>query len=75
MVLEGELNQGPNVGRPSCTALAPMFASLGVLFVLFWSTGFVAARFGFPYAEPFTFLGTRFVLASVLLLALCFARG
>ena len=52
-----------------------MFALLAALFVLFWSSGFVAAKFGFPYAEPFTFLGTRFVLASVLLLALCFALG
>ena len=50
-----------------------MFASLAAVFVLFWSTGFVAAKFGFPYAGPFTFLGTRFVIASVLLLALCFA--
>ena len=51
----------------------PMFASLATVFVLLWSTGFVAAKFGFPYAEPFTFLGTRFVIASVLLLMLCFA--
>ena len=50
-----------------------MFASLAAVFVLFWSTGFVAAKFGFPYAEPFTFLGTRFVIASTLLFALCFA--
>ncbi len=51
----------------------PIFASLAAVFVLFWSTGFVAAKFGFPYAEPFTFLGTRFVIASALLFALCFA--
>ncbi len=51
----------------------PMFALLATLFVLFWSTGFVAAKFGFPYAEPFTFLGTRFAIASVLLLGLCLA--
>ena len=50
-----------------------MFASLAAVFVLFWSSGFVAAKFGFPYAEPFTFLGTRFVIASVLLMALCLA--
>ena len=50
-----------------------MFASLAVVFVLFWSTGFVAAKFGSPYAEPLTFLGTRFVIASVLLLVLCLA--
>lgn len=48
-----------------------MFVSLAVVFVLFWATGFVAAKFGSPYAEPLTFLGTRFVIASVLLLVLC----
>ncbi|MBT6205209.1 MAG: DMT family transporter, partial [Rhodospirillaceae bacterium] len=50
----------------------PMFALFAALFLLFWSTGFVAAKFGLPYAEPLTFLGTRFVIASVLMLLLCF---
>jgi drug/metabolite transporter (DMT)-like permease len=37
------------------------------LFVLLWSTGFVGAKYGLPYAEPFTFLGVRLVIATVLL--------
>ena len=37
------------------------------LFVLLWSTGFVGARYGLPYAEPFTFLAVRLLLASALL--------
>lgn len=32
------------------------------VFVLFWSTGFIGAKFGLPYAEPFTFLALRFAL-------------
>ena len=40
---------------------------LPVLFVLLWSTGFVGAKYGLPYAEPFTFLGVRLVAAAVLL--------
>jgi drug/metabolite transporter (DMT)-like permease len=40
------------------------------LFVLLWSTGFVGAKYGLPYAEPFTFLGMRMVLAAALLAAL-----
>lgn len=32
-----------------------------VLFVLVWSTGFIVARYGMPYAEPMTFLFLRFV--------------
>jgi len=30
------------------------------IFVLFWSTGFIGAKFGLPYAEPLTFLSLRF---------------
>jgi drug/metabolite transporter (DMT)-like permease len=37
------------------------------VFVLLWSTGFIGARMGMPYAEPFSFLSLRFVLAIVLL--------
>ncbi len=40
------------------------------LFVLLWSTGFVGAKLGLPYAEPFTFLWVRMVLVVGLLLGL-----
>ena len=30
------------------------------VFVLIWSTGFIVAKFGLPYAPPFTFLAIRF---------------
>lgn len=32
------------------------------LFVLLWSTGFIGAKYGLPYAEPLTFLSLRFAL-------------
>ncbi|MEX1057271.1 MAG: DMT family transporter [Natronospirillum sp.] len=38
-----------------------------VLFVLLWSTGFIGAKYGLPYAEPYTFLFVRFVCTLVLL--------
>lgn len=38
--------------------------------MLLWSTGFVGARYGLPYAEPFTFLALRLALAGVLLAGL-----
>jgi drug/metabolite transporter (DMT)-like permease len=41
-----------------------------VLFVLLWSTGYVGAKFGLPYAEPFTFLSIRLLLAMFVLLLL-----
>jgi drug/metabolite transporter (DMT)-like permease len=41
-----------------------------VLFVLLWSTGYVGAKFGLPYAEPFTFLSIRLLLAMLALVLL-----
>lgn len=38
-----------------------------VLFVLLWSTGFIGAKYGLPYAEPFTFLAIRFSIVAALL--------
>jgi len=40
------------------------------LFVLLWSTGFVGAKYGLPYADPFIFLAIRILIASILLFAL-----
>lgn len=41
-----------------------------LLFVVLWSTGFIGAKFGLPYAEPFTFLFIRFALTLALLVPL-----
>ncbi|HUW36778.1 MAG TPA: DMT family transporter [Rhodocyclaceae bacterium] len=38
------------------------------LFVLLWSSGFIGAKLGLPYAEPLTFLLARFAAVIVLLL-------
>ena len=42
--------------------LAPYF------FVFLWSTGFVGAKYGLPYADPFIFLSLRVFIAAALLL-------
>ena len=48
------------------------FLTLGTvaapLFVVLWSTGFIGAKYGLPYAEPLTFLSVRFALAAVALI-------
>ncbi|CAA7613814.1 DMT family transporter [Magnetospirillum sp. SS-4] len=44
------------------------------VFVLLWSTGFIGAKYGLPYAEPFTFLTLRFVIVVLLLGAVVAAR-
>ncbi len=46
-------------------------AAAAALFIFFWSSGFVAAKYGFPHAEPFTFLAIRFAIASGVLVPVC----
>ena len=41
-----------------------------VVFVILWSTGFIVAKFGLPYAPPLTFLVLRFAGVSLALLPL-----
>lgn len=45
-------------------------SAMPIVFVLLWSTGFIGAKFGLPYAEPFTFLFIRFALTLLLLIPL-----
>ena len=43
------------------------------LFVVLWSTGYISARLGLPYAEAGTFLMMRFALAAIFMIALVIA--
>ena len=54
---------------PGTAVTVPALQRIGgpALFVLLWSTGFVGAKYGLPYAEPFTFLAVRLLLATALL--------
>jgi len=45
------------------------------LFVVLWSTGFIGAKFGLPYAEPLTFLLIRFLLVCLFLTAIALLTG
>jgi drug/metabolite transporter (DMT)-like permease len=42
----------------------------GALFTFFWASGFVSAKYGLPYADPFTFLAIRFAIALAILVPL-----
>jgi len=42
-------------------------AAAPALFVLLWSTGFIGAKYGLPYAEPLTFLAVRMIVVVGLL--------
>lgn len=49
---------------------SPWVAAMPLLFVVIWSTGFIVAKFGLPYAPPLTFLLLRFVGVLAVLLPL-----
>ncbi|TPJ46742.1 DMT family transporter [Mesorhizobium sp. B2-7-1] len=44
-------------------------------FVVLWATGFIGARYAMPWAEPFTFLAIRFVIAAILFAGLTVLLG
>lgn len=44
-----------------------------LLFVFLWSTGFIGAKYGLPYAEPLSFLLTRYGLVIALMLVIALA--
>ncbi len=61
--------------RAAASGPAAFLQQVGVpaLFVVLWSTGFIGAKLGLPYAGPLTFLALRFWLAAALLTLLALA--
>ena len=51
----------------SLASPAPWLSPVPIFFVLLWSTGFIVAKFGLPYAPPLTFLMLRCALAVCVL--------
>ena len=51
---------------------APWLSPIPVFFVFLWSTGFIVAKFGLPYAPPLTFLILRCAAVLVVLIPLVF---
>ncbi|HWK46191.1 MAG TPA: DMT family transporter [Stellaceae bacterium] len=45
------------------------------LFVLLWSTGFIGAKLGLPFAEPMTFLALRFGMVAVAMALIALFSG
>ena len=62
-----------STAQPDTSLNPALFASVAALFIFFWASGFVAAKYGLPYAEPFTLLTCRFVVGSAILIPACFA--
>jgi len=54
---------------------AAVASSLPMLFILLWSSGYVAGKLALPHTGPLTLLTLRFGLAAVVLLAVAAATG
>jgi len=61
----------PTVALPA----SPLQRAAPLFFVLLWSTGFIGAKLGLPYAGPMTFLAVRFVLVTLLTAPLALLSG
>lgn len=62
----------------STSSVAPsglLVRSMPAVFVLIWSTGFIVARYGMPYAPPFKFLSVRYALSILAFLVWIFLAG
>ncbi|RZL61560.1 MAG: DMT family transporter [Variovorax sp.] len=55
-------------GAAGAARTAGWLRAMPVVFVLIWSTGFIVARYGMPYAPPLKFLAVRYALSLA-----CFA--
>ena len=51
------------------------FSSQGMLFVVLWSSAWIAGKLGLPYAGPFTLLLIRLAAAGAVMLLIAIATG
>jgi drug/metabolite transporter (DMT)-like permease len=56
------------VSKPSVRGSQAWLSPIPIFFVLLWSTGFIVAKFGLPYAPPLTFLILRCGMAALVLM-------
>src|SRR6185436_3390533 len=66
---------GGTLGSVVSRARSLWLAVMPGLFVFLWSTGFIGAKYGLPYAEPFTYLTIRFWLVAALLATVAWVGG
>ena len=61
--------------RPSLRLSHAAVAVAPLIFVFFWSTGFIGAKYGLPYVEPMTFLAVRMGIVVLIHIALVWLAG
>lgn len=61
------------MSETSSRSLEVIVKAAPVLFVLFWSTGFIGNKFALPHSEPLTFVAIRLGFATLAITLLAFA--
>jgi drug/metabolite transporter (DMT)-like permease len=64
----GEWAEAGKARHPSRSVPPAWFHLAPATFVILWSTGFIGAKYGLPWAEPFTFLFLRFLIVVAILI-------
>src|SRR5262245_12445125 len=67
--------RGSHMNTMAIARRSPAFSSLGLVFVVLWSSAWIAGKVGLPYAGPFTLLVIRFSVAGAVLLAVALATS
>lgn len=60
---------------PAPAAISARRTGLPLLFVLIWSSGFIAAKYSAPHASPLALLSLRFFLAGAIMAAIAVLAG
>ena len=71
MTLAQPTDTRPTAARPA----SPLQRGAPILFVLLWSTGFIGAKLGLPYAGPMTFLAVRFLAVAIVMAPIAWLTG
>lgn len=50
----------PNTANSASSVESKLILAMPAVFVVIWSTGFIVAKFGLPFAPPLTFLSIRY---------------
>lgn len=69
------INLDNPVGSPTGFGNRMLLLVLPALFILMWSSGYVAGKLALPYAGPFTLIFIRFAVAAAVMLCVSVAFG
>lgn len=64
-LMNERMNERMNQAKLPSSLNLWLIRSMPILFVVIWSSGFIIARYGMPYAAPLSFLSLRFAISII----------